>query len=244
MSKTLLDLQTGVRTYLQESAQADWLDSEVTTAINYAYQDLVSRVIEVYEQYYETTTPFTYAIVANQQEYTIDPSLIKVTRVECNYRPDLPSSSSTPLRVIPIKSDEVLVQINYNPSLVSFFNAGYYLHGPLSAQKIGLIPIPSVSDTTDQSLKVWGDTLQSNLVNATDTPNIPFADNYSQLIEFKAASRLMSKGQQDETSSSKYNQLYEIGVDQMQIFLKDRQADSVKTIEDSQGDNLDLGWGY
>ena len=94
MAKVLSQLQTGVRVYLDESAQQDFLDSEVIRSINYAYHDVAKSVMEVYQLYYETVTPFTYTVIANQQEYVIDPSLIKITRVEINYKPT--DANSTP----------------------------------------------------------------------------------------------------------------------------------------------------
>src|SRR5258708_11668033 len=109
MSKTFSNLQTGTRVYLDEVAQADYLDSEVQRSVNYAYHDVIGKVIEIYELFYETVNPFTYAIVANQQEYTIDSSLIKVTRVEINYAPQ--QKGSTPLRAIPVRMEEALLNL-------------------------------------------------------------------------------------------------------------------------------------
>jgi len=76
LAKTLGNIQTEIRIYLDEQSAADFLDSEVILAANRAYHEVASAVIEIYDEYYATTTPFTYAIVAQQQEYTIDSSLI------------------------------------------------------------------------------------------------------------------------------------------------------------------------
>lgn len=238
MAKTFANLRTGVRIYLDESSAADFLDSEVNRSINYAYHDVVAEVMKVYEQFYETTTPFTYAIVANQQEYTVDATLIKITRVEINYAPN--QSGSIPLRAIPVKMDEDLLNISNSASSGSVFNAGYYIHGNLSAQKIGFIPIPTVSDTTAQSISVWGTTIQTDMVNDSDEPVIPYPDLWGRLIELKAAEILMHKGNENEDAALRYQALYKQGILDLQQFLRDRQADGVMGIIDVELDNLDF----
>ncbi len=238
MAKTFQNLQTGVRVYLDEASAADFQDSEVERSVNYAYHDVVNAVIQVYELFYETISPFTYAIVANQQEYTIDPTIIKVTRVEINYAPQ--QSGSTPLRAIPVKMEEALLNITNSASSGAVFNAGYYLHGNLSNQTIGFIPMPTQADTTKKSINVWGIQIQSDMVNSTDTPNIPYADLWGRLIELKAAEILMHKGNENENAATMYQQLYKQGIDDMQQFLRDRQADGVNMIVDVELDNLDF----
>ena len=154
MAKTVADLQVGVRVYLDESSQADFLAGEVIRSINYAYHDVVTRVMTVYRQYYETLVPFSYALVANQQEYVIETTMISVARVEVNFAPQIPNS--VPIRATAIKMDEDLLNIANSAASGSVFSAGYYLHGPILSQKIGLVPIPQQSDTTGKSLTVWG----------------------------------------------------------------------------------------
>jgi len=241
MAKTLANIQTNVRMYLDEAQAADYLDSEVNIAINYAYQDLVGTVMEVKEDYYETLSPFQYALIANQQEYTIDSSLLKVTRVEINVTPNI--SGAQALKAIPIKMAEMLINIG-NTSTVNFLGSeGYYLHGDQVTQKIGFIPIPTISDTGNtKSISVWGIQSQSDLVNTTDTVNIPHADRWSYLIALRAASQLLSKGQQDERSGSKYDQMYTQGVERLKSFLANRQEDDMEIVQDSELMNTDFGW--
>lgn len=238
MSKTLGDVTLGTRIYLDEVVALDFKEDEVTHAINYAYHDVVSKVITVYQEFFNTTSPFTYALIANQQEYLIDPTLIKVTRVEINYAPN--QSGSTPLRAIPVKMDEALLNLSNSASSGSVFNAGYYLHGQIGSQKIGFIPIPTISDTTGKSLSVWGVALPLDLVNQSDTVNIPYADLYSYLIELRAAQLLMSKGQENEAVAAQYLTRYTLGTLDMMNFLRERQADGVQMIEDVELDNLDF----
>ena len=238
MSKLLSDVRTEIRVYLDEASQQDFLDTEVLLATNRAYQDVAGSVMEVYEQYYETTTPFTYALVANQQEYIIDSSIVKTTRVEVNFQPSvLPAVSQ---RLIPIKMNEVRGNMaNTNPQ-GSFFSAGYYLHGDQGTQKIGFIPVPILGDTTGKSISVWGITMPIDLVNNTDNINIPYADRFVYLISLRAAAQLMRKGQQEENNAQNYINEFEKGLVQMKSFLKDRTADDLTMITDVLGDDLDF----
>ena len=234
----LSDLETEVRIYLDESVAADWLDSEVDLAINKSYHDVCAFVMETYEQFYETTTPFTYAVQANVQEYLIDPSLIKVTRVEINYNPTVTGSQSS--RVLAVKSDEILRNLGNTDSPPNSFASGYYLHGPLGAQYIGFVPVPTSSDTTGKSISVWGIALPTDLVNDTDNVNIPYADRFSYLVSLKAAAQLLRKGQQEEGPAGGYINEYRAGIIDLMNFLKDRQADGGVFIEDSLMEDIDF----
>lgn len=238
MAKQLQDLETETRTYLDEATQADWLDTEVDTAINRAYHDTCSFVMETYEQFYEVTTPFTYAVQANVQEYLIDPSLIKVTRVEINYNPTVSGSQSS--RALAVKMDEILRNLANTDSPPNSFASGYYLHGPLGSQYIGFVPVPISSDTTGKSISVWGIALPTDLVNDTDNVNIPYADRFSYLVSLKAAAQLLRKGQQEEAAASNYINEYRAGCIDLMTFLKDRQADNGWYIEDTTMDDIDF----
>jgi hypothetical protein len=238
MAKTLANLNTKTRTYLDEASAADWTDAEVKTADNSAYQDLCGKVMEVYENYYETTTPFTYAVVASQQEYTIDSSLIKVTRVEINYNPS--DANSNAVRATSIKSDELPLNLAYSGTLGSTFNAGYYIHGDIGNQKIGFVPIPTNADTTGESISVWGNALPADLVSDSDNVNIPWADRFYYLICLRAAGELLRKGQQEEATAARYLAEYQAGVKEMQTFLRERQSDGVNMIQDALNDDIDF----
>lgn len=241
MAKTLANARTEVRIYLDESAAADFLDSEVDLAINRSYHDVAGAVMEIYEQFYSTTTPFTYAIVANQQEYAIDSSLIKVTRVEINYNPT--TSGSTANRAIPIKTNEINSNLANTNNSGIYSSPAYYLHGSIGAQKIGFVPVPTVADTTGQSISVWGIALPSDLSSASDNINIPYADRFAYLVGLRAAAQLLRKGQQEENNAQNYINEYEKGLMQMKTFLMDRQADGVRMIQDALGEDLDFTAG-
>lgn len=231
MAKTLANLQTGTRVYLDEANASDFLDSEVTRSINYAYQDVIGHVMEVYEDFF--TTPASSAInistVANQQEYALDPTIIKPRRVEINYDPDDPNAF--PIKAVQIRIDDLPRQLSsINNGSAGLFSAGYYVYGPLSNQKIGFSPPPT--ETGTNAVQVWGIQLQSDLVNSTDTANIPFVDRFGYLIELKAAALLLRKGQQQESFAAQYIKEFAMGIDEMKVFLKDRQADGAWLVVD------------
>lgn len=239
MAKTLSDIQTNTRTYLDEATQRDFLDTEVTSAVNYAYHKVVQKVMEIYDRWYETTSPFQYAIVASQQEYVVDPTLIKIDRVEIDYANG--QNGSTPARAVPLNEDEVRGNLGNTNNAGSFFSAGYYVHGNIGAQKIGFIPVPTNSDTGSvKSISVWGVTLPVDLVQSTDAVSIPWADNFAYLIALRAASQLLRKGQQEEQASMRYNAEFELGLIDMQTFLKDRQSDDMQGIIDSSLEMIDF----
>lgn len=233
MSKTLTNLRTGVRMYLDEANQADYTDTEVDREINYAYQDLAGKVMEVYEEFYNTVTKKTYATVANQQEYTLDTTLLKITRVECNYKPS--DSNNRAVRLAPIKIDSVQWDLaDPNKGSTGIFGGGYYVNGEQSVQEIGLIPIPTEAGAS--ALSVWGMEAPTDLSSSSDSVKIPYPDRFAKLIEIKAAAELLKKGQQEVDAAKDLIANYRIGVLDMQTFIKERQSDGAWMIEDSQED--------
>lgn len=238
MAKTLANARTEVRIYLDEASAADFTEAEVDLAINRSYHDVVGAVMEVYEDFYNTTSPFTYAIVANQQEYSIDTSLIKVSRVEINYDPT--NASSTATRAIPIRSNEIRSNLANTGHMSGNGVASYYLHGNIGSQKIGFIPIPTIADTSGQSISVWGIAMPADLSASGDNINIPYADRFVYLVALRAAAQLLRKGQQEENNAQNYVNEYQKGLVQMKSFLKERQADDVHMISDALLENNDF----
>lgn len=229
MSKTLSDLRTGVRMYLDEANQTDFLDTEVDREINYAYHDLITKVIEVYEDFYLTTTPESISTVANQQEYTLPTSVLKVERVEINYQPSV--SGSQAIRAVPIKMSELPLNLSNNSlGTAGTRSAGYYIYGSPTGQKIGFVPTPTANGTN--AISVWGIEVPSDMSNSTDAVTIPYPDSFGKLVELKAASELLRKGQQEESHAQQYLTNYLTGVLNMQTFIKERQSDGAWMIED------------
>lgn len=241
MAKLFSDLQVGTRVYLDESNQADFLDSEVKRSINYAYQDVASEIMEVWEDYYFTTTPISITTVANQQEYSLDSSLVKIRRVEVNYKPT--DVNSVPLRAKSIKIDELSRYLaDPNAGGSALFACGYYVTGNQSAQIIGLVPIPTVGGIA--AAKVWGIQAPSDMVNASDAVVLPYVDRFAQLVELKAAVDLLRKGQQAETDAERYMQEYIAGVNRMKTFLSEREPDGVVMIQDAAQEDVAFDFPY
>lgn len=235
MAKVFSELKTGIRAYLDESSQTDFLDTEVTRSCNYAYHDLISEIMEVWEEYYLTTTPKYVSTIANQQEYSLDSSLIKVERVEINYKPS--DSNSKPLRARAIRLGE-LFRYKEDTSVggSSLFACGYYIIGTQSSQKIGFVPLPSEAGTNNVS--IWGIVAPDDLSAAGDNVNIPYPDRFAQLIELRAAVDLLRKGQQAEPEAARYMTEYLAGVSRMKTFLKERQTDGPVTIIDASFEDI------
>lgn len=232
MAKTLNNARIGVRVYLDEVNQADFLTSEVDRAINFSYHDLVSEVMEVYQEYYLTTTPTYLSTVANQQEYTMDTSLLKIERVEINYKPS--DSNSVAYRAVPVKMNQIVDRVGNTSTSAGIYNPGYYIIGSQASQKIGFIPIPTEAGTNN--ISVWGIQAPSDLSASTDPILIPYPDRFCHLIEQKAAADLLRKGQQEEATATRYITEYMSEVLRMKTFLVERQSDGVNIIQDAEQD--------
>lgn len=238
MAKTAADLIFGVRVYLDESQPADFTAAEVLAAINFRYHYVVSKVVEVYEEFYLTVTPKYYSTIADQQQYALDATLLKIERVEVNYDPSIPGSQ--PTRAVAVRMDEI--PTNLNNSLVngsSLTQIGYYILGAQNVQKIGFIPVPP--NTATDNIAVWGIEAPSDLVLTTDPVLIPYPDLFSQTIIKLAAADLLKKGQQAVSAADDLMAEGSADVLNMQTFIKERQADGPVMIENSVYDDVSLG---
>jgi len=229
--KDLTQLRLDTRMLLDESTAADFTAAQVDSAINYAYQGLITAVMTTYEDFYLTTD--TIDSVADQQEYGESESLatdiFKIRRVQINYD----SSSSNPRRAKQMIFDELADRDLGSTNIGSTSFPRYYVYGFGSNIKIGFLPIPptAISD----AIKVWYVQIQDDLSAAGDEINIPYQDRYGHLIGYGAAADLLSKGQQEESASTKYRTIYEMGLDKMQRELEDRKADGSKGVIDVIG---------
>src|SRR3990167_10538421 len=104
MAKTLSDCRSLLRSYLDENSPSDWTNAELNTLINQRYHRVYTAIVNVYEDYYSTTS--TFNTVANQQEYTTSDNLpsdiYKIRRVEINY--DTTITNGAPLRALPLQN--------------------------------------------------------------------------------------------------------------------------------------------
>ena len=231
MAKTLTNLRTKTRTFLDEVSEADFKDYEVDTAINDAYHKVITAIVTVYQDYYSDT--YEIDSVANQQEYSLPSDFFKVRRVEVNFQPS--DTNSTSLRCFNINIDVVRRNLsNPNVGNYSITNANYYLLG----DKIGFIPIPTESGT--DAIKLWYIKYISDLSSASDVINIPYADRYWQIIPKIAAGSLLRKGQQDEKSALTYLSEANSEMETMKEEIVERPAEDSKVIADVMGDINDF----
>lgn len=239
--KTLANLRADVRMFLDEETAGDWTVAQVDSAINYTYHEVVTSVVDVFEDYYTTTD--TFDSVADQQEYDstdgLPTDIYKLRRVEINTDPS--NSNATPSRALPIGMDDVYRDLG-NTSTSSSRHPSYYLIGSGSGEKIGFIPIPDEAGT--DAIKIWYVQKQTDLTSATDEPVLPYGERYCRLIVWGAVADLLSKGQQEEQASNKYRSMFEVGLQKLKTELEDRKADECKGITDTTGLNLDFGEGY
>lgn len=238
MAKTLADAVTLTRMFLDEAQPADWTQQEVQYSINNAYQFLASKVVEVYQEFYLTTTPLNISTVSGQQEYALNTTLLKFERVEIDYSPGTPASN--PQRATAIKMDEVLLNLqNTAFSGSSLFDAAYYIIGSQDVQKIGFIPIPNVTATNNA--QVWGIQAPADLVADSDPILIPYVDNFWQIIGKLAAAQLLKKGQQAINAANDLLNEANVDILNMQTFISERQSDGPNMIEQSQYDDINVG---
>lgn len=224
---------------MDEATTADWTPEEVDREINSGYQEVVTSVMEIYEEFYVTTT--TFDSKEDQQEYgTSDDfptDFFKMRRVEINF--DTSNSNSIPRRAKPVSIDSVLRDLGNSALGISIYrNPAYYLIGSGSGIKLGFIPIPARDGTN--AIKIWYIPVQTDLSDSTNSPNIPYEDRYSKLISLYASATLLRKGQQEEVAARQYLLDFEEGLAKMRAQLEDRVADDAKAIIDTMQFDTDF----
>lgn len=240
MSKTLLQTRSLCRSLLDEATAADWTDAELNSYINIRYHQLYTAVINVFEDYYLTTT--TFDTVADQQEYTstdgVPTDVYKIRRVELNYNTS--ASSSAPTRCLPITNIDIITQdlgqTNTSGSIQGSGN--YYTYGHGSNLTIGFIPIPDEAGT--DAVKIWYVKQISDLASDSTALDIPYADRYYESIVNGAVSDALRQGQQDEEAANMHEAKFDRGLMLMQQELEDKISEEAKYIQDVSGELLDF----
>lgn len=226
------------RTYLDEVVQKSWTETEVKRECNNTYIELVTAVVEVFEDFYLSRTDFS--LVAGQQEYGVSDGLpsnvYKIKRIEINY--DVAANANSFYRASPTNINNFRSSI-VNQNIGSTSMPMYYPYGFGNAMKIGLLPIPKKDSAN--GLRFWNIYEVSPMVLPTDEVNIPYSERYASLIALGAAGVLLRKGQQQEKDAARYIAEYNNGKQTMMEELKQRNADDAKVIMDSIGLNTDFG---
>jgi hypothetical protein len=236
MAKTLLDCTTQTRVYLDEQVAADWTDAQVLLAINAAYQMVITAVMEVYEDYYMSTT--TLPTVVDQNEYLVagglPSNLFKIRRIEINYNPSVANSNSNRLM------DEARSNLNNNLVGLSVYrNPAYYSYGFGDNLTIGIIPAVQSAGAT--AFKLWYIPLVADMAASGDSVNVPYADRFWWAIPLLAAGSLLRKGQQEESAAATYIRDGQLLLDDMRELLEDRVAEEGKVIVDVMSEETDFG---
>jgi len=213
---------THIRNITDETSTADPTDAMITNFINYRYQDLVGRIMNVREDYFGTTDA-TLDTVADQEEYT------------------LPVDSNSRNKVKEIKKIEIAydgsnyniaypIDLNEKYSTESDTNAAYTQNNPryyIFGNKIGFSPIPDSSQTNN--IKIWYIPRPDDLSTGTDIPILP--DEYHKLIAYGAAADLR-KRDDNFRAAQNYEKDYETGARQMVIEVKQRQIQWPNCVKD------------
>jgi hypothetical protein len=226
MSKTRLDLRTHARVYLDEISPADWLDSQINRELNYAYSEVYSAIIEVYEDYYKEDA--TVGLVEDQQDYELPDDFWKLRRLEAKYDSDGDYVKATRYDFRQIKSP-------YDSSTFGDSSTPIY---ELSGNYIKLLPMPS--ETVTAGIRLSYIKTISEMDDDDDTIDIPFPDRYGRLIVIGAVAQLMRKGQQEEAVAAKYQDDFQIGLEKMKQELEDRILDGNKVVLDVLGENINF----
>lgn len=241
MAVALSSLVADTRKYLDEVSEADFKETDIIRDINKYYQEMVSAVVNVWEDFY--LTPTTFNLVANQQEYGVSdgvPSTVyKVKRIEVNY--NIANVSTDFNKAYPIEISAIKTQIA-DTNQGSSSQPWYYVYGFDANIKIGFLPIPTANGTS--GVKLWYIQQVTNLVLTTDTCNIPYPDRYAPKIALAAAAEELRRGQQDEVAARQYLTDYQVAKDEMIQELRSRVADEPKVIQDNVGMDTDFGYHF
>lgn len=238
MAKTFLNVRDQVRSYLDESAAVDFTEDEVKREVNAGYHRVISAVLETFENHY--VSQYTAASVNGQQEYALPSDFLKMRRVEINYQPN--TTGSVRQRAYPMDIDQVRRDLGVStlgPSIIR--NPGYYIVG----DNIGFIPIPTVSSTGTDAIKIWYVQAESDLSSDSDNVDIPYADRFASSIAKYAAAQLLRKGQQEEQAAKTLMGEFMSDMEELKRQLEDRIEEESKSVIDVHGDGFGLtGEGF
>lgn len=225
---TLTDLIARTRTYIDESTQANYTNTEITYAINDAQQFLATEITQVDELYFVNPTPITITPITNPitPTYALASDFFKLIRMEI----------STTGEVVPfINFNEKSIDNLSIPPLVN--TAGYgagmqaYIIG---SDYVGFTPPPTDSG---MQFQYWYAPIIPDLVAGTDVSILPrpFVDLLSQM----AAVDMFIKDEDSINSLElKINRL----IDQVKRAARQRQKQNPKYVRRTAFHNVLYPW--
>ncbi len=235
MAVQLSTIRAAVRSILDETSQADWLDTDLTRVINQRYHRVYTAVVAIFEDYKISTDLIN--TVASQQEYTsadgLNTDIFKIRRVEINY--DITNTNSIFQRAYPLNEID-RVRVRLGETNLSLRGPSYYYIGGT----LGFLPIPDKTGTS--AIKYWYVPTLADLSSDSSTIDLPYPERYYHLIVEGAASDALRFGQQESAEADKLDAKFVAGVILMQEELEDKVAEETKSVMDVGGDSLDFGY--
>ena len=219
---------TDIRARLNETTAAFWTDAQLLVWMNHRYQDLVTAIETVFENYFITEA--TADMNEDQQEYTLPSDFKRMRRVELNY--DITSNADNFKKATSISLDDVQTRLE-NDDLGVAALPSYYIQGDI----LGFLPIPDKDGTA--ALKIWYIAEQDDLSDDDDEPAIPA--QYHRLISIGTCADALMKGKRDLQGSAMFERMYQEERERMQSELEDRVAEGVRLTTDLSGQGLDFG---
>lgn len=226
MSKTREELRTHARVYLDEVSEADWTDTQINRELNYAYMEVYTTVVEVYEDYYQDT--YEFDLVDGTNEYDLPSDFFKLKRLELKY-----DSSDDAYQSRTFDFRQLHRAVN-----TTDYGSTYRPVHELIGDKVRILPVPDEDVTS--GAKLFYIKQIEEMDDDSDTINIPFPDRYAKYVVKAAVSELLSKGQQEEVVAASYRQEFRVAMQKMQQELKRRYLDSPKMILDTRRDNINF----
>src|ERR1700676_5363627 len=139
-TKTLLQLRTRTRRFIDELQQATYSDSDINEAINIAQQEVATEISLVDEKWFVNTTPTVISSVGGTRFYPLADDFWKMTRAE---------DATTGLR---LEFADFADQNNYFadsvPPLVAQNQIGYAIS--IMGNSLAVNPTPTISGITMQ----------------------------------------------------------------------------------------------
>lgn len=218
----LTTIRNSVRELTDETVSTDPTFAMLNTFINYRYQDLVGRIMNVHQDFFGITD-HTIDTVADQKEYSMPVDgnsrnkVKRIRRVEIAYD-GTNYDIAYPIDLNDQNSTESDTETTYTQN-----DPRYYIFG----DKIGFNPIPDANGTNN--IKIWYIPRPDDLALDGDIPIIPV--EYHQLLVYGAAADL-KKRDENFTAAQNYEIDYETGSQKMVMEAAERQTQKSNAVKD------------
>lgn len=214
---------TYTRYLLKESIASFWADAELYVYMTEAEQEVFNLIMEEDEGYFQTSNS-TIDYESGTQEYDMsgfNPAVIKIVLVE---RTDTdPDKTLHPVRM----QDK----LQYEPSITTQITDADYEYYYQSGTKIGIVPIPTVSETNN--LKIYYIGRPADVSSSSSAFTVPDDYGAHQLIAVKTAIIAKLKGDEPVNDLRAQELRLEARLKTSLISRQTQEAQYVNYIEDS-----------